>query len=279
VKLTPRLALGGSFNFWRGDWSEDMAASQTGLEPGSEPVFLHTAQDNRVRGNNYSLGLMLTYPRWSVGLVHQGPLSSDFTTTASALGSAAPPPKPVSLTGNLRFPRALAMGGAFRPSPRWTVALDLTWDDWTDAVLEEPSIGRVNFLDELPEDRTATKDTISLNAGAEPLFFGEGFVIPLRFGAAWEPQGARDPYTRDPVNFVLLAVGTGYNTNSLKFDAAFQYRWARYHSRASLALSPPHAELRMAVGERDSKEGRLKLSLILRIPDPDKLRHVFGKIF
>jgi long-subunit fatty acid transport protein len=279
VKLTPRLALGGSFNFWRGDWSEDASASQTGLAPGSEPVFLQVAEDNRVRGTSYSLGLMLTYPRWSVGLVHQGPLSSDITNTVSALGSGAPAPEPVTETGHLRFPRALAAGGAFRPSPRWTVALDLTWDDWTDAVLEDAEGGRVNFLDGLPEDRTRTKDTISVNAGAEHLFFGEGFVIPLRFGAAWEPQGARDPYTRDPVNFALLAVGTGYNTNSLKFDAAFQYRWAHYRSGASFDLAPANAELPVAVGERDSKEWRLKLSLILRITDTDKLRRVFGKVF
>ena len=50
--------------------------------------------------------------------------------------------------------------------------------------------------------------------------------MPLRFGVAYEPQGARSPYTRDPVDYTMLAVGTGYNTNSLKFDAAFQYRWA-----------------------------------------------------
>jgi hypothetical protein len=53
--------------------------------------------------------------------------------------------------------------------------------------------------------------------------------VPLRFGVAYEPQGARSPYTRDPVNYTMLAVGTGYNTNSLKFDAAFQYRWASVH--------------------------------------------------
>ena len=32
VKVTPRLALGGSFNFWRGDWTEDNAVSETPLD-------------------------------------------------------------------------------------------------------------------------------------------------------------------------------------------------------------------------------------------------------
>ena len=125
------------------------------------------------------------------------------------------------------------MGAAFRPAALWTVALDLTWDDWTDAILDTPFTGRVNLLDGLPPELSSTRDTLSVNAGAERLFTGEGFVVPLRFGAAWEPQGARDPYTRDPVNFVMLAVGTGYNTNNLKFDAAFQYRWTSFRTGAS----------------------------------------------
>jgi len=104
-------------------------------------------------------------------------------------------------------------------------------------------------------------------------------VVPLRFGAAWEPQGARDPYTRDPVTFVLLALGTGYNTNSLKFDAAFQYRWASYLASGDFGLGSPAPEAPLAVGERTSREWRLKFSLIFRITDTDKLDRTVKKVF
>src|SRR4029450_11084678 len=140
--------------------------------------------------------------------------------------------------------------------------------------------GRLNFFDGLPEDRTSTRNTLSVNAGAEHVFPGEGFVVPLRFGAAWEPQGGRSPYTLDPQNYVMLAIGTGYNTNSLKFDAAFQYRWASYQDGAGAGLGfTPSPELPMAVGERAAREWRLKLSLILRMTDTDKLHRALRKMF
>ena len=160
------------------------------------------------------------------------------------------------------------------------MALDLTWDDWSEATLELPPAGRINFFDGLPPDRTSTRDTLSLNAGAERLFAGEGFVVPLRFGVAWEPQGARNPYTRDPVDYVLLALGTGHNTNSLKFDAAFQYRWASFTTGANLGPDASTSPLLPnAVGERTIHQWRLKLSLILRVTDTDKLRRGARKVF
>jgi hypothetical protein len=160
------------------------------------------------------------------------------------------------------------------------VALDLTWDEWSAAILDTPLSGRVNLFDELPLDQTATRDTLSVNAGAECLFHGEGFVVPLRFGAAWEPQGGRSPYTRDPVDYVMAAAGTGYNTNSLKFDAALQYRWTSFRDGASFELGEPFSPyLPQAVGERHLREWRLKFSLILRVTDTDKLRRTILDIF
>jgi hypothetical protein len=137
----------------------------------------------------------------------------------------------------------------------------------------------VSLFDSLPPDRTSTRDTLTLNAGAERLLAGEGFVVPLRFGFAWEPQGARDPYTRDPVDFVMLALGTGYNTNSLKFDAAFQYRWSSFTTGASLEPGQTSPLLPTAVGERTSRQWRLKLSVIFRVTDTDKLKRGARKVF
>jgi long-subunit fatty acid transport protein len=173
----------------------------------------------------------------------------------------------------------VGIGGAWRPAPRWTVALDLTWEDWTDTILDTPYTGRINLFDGLPPDRSSTRDTLSVSAGAERLFAGDGFIVPLRFGVAWEPQGARDPYTRDPVNFLMLAVGTGYNTNSLKFDAAFQYRWASFMTGADFGTVAHSPLLPSSVGERSTQQWRLKLSLILRVTDTDKLKRTLGKVF
>lgn len=278
VKLTPRLALGATFNFWRGDWTEDDVVGQTPLDGTGLPASLTFSQSTRIRGNNLGFGLMLTYPHWSVGLVQQSPLRSDLHNETSITASGLPAPPALALDGTLRFPRSLGLGGAWRPATRWTVALDLTWDQWSDTVVDTPETAPQNLFDGLPPDRTSTRDTLSVNAGAERLFVGERFVVPLRFGVAWEPQGARSPYTRDPVNFVMFAMGTGYNTNSLKLDAAFQYRWTSFQDGSSFGPPLPSG-LPLAVGERSLREWRLKLSLILRITDTDKLHRTLHKIF
>jgi len=279
IRLSRRVIVGASYNLWRGDWTEDAASSGTLLEAPGGNAFLTTNQANRVRGENLSVGLMLTYPRWSVGVVHQAPLHSDFDASARIISSVSPEVGTQSASGSLQFPRSFGLGGAWRPAERWTVALDLTRDQWTEAILDTPETGRVNFLDGLPPERSSSRDTTTISAGAEHLFFGGGYVIPLRFGAAWEPQGARNPYTRDPVNFTMLALGTGYNTNSLKFDAALQYRWAQFQTGADFGLLEPQPELPMAIGEQESREWRLKFSLILRITDTEKLHRTLGKIF
>jgi hypothetical protein len=282
VKLTPRLALGASYNLWRGRWTEDDAAVEIPLDGGGAPDFFNASASNRVRGDNFSLGLMLTYPRWSVGVLHQTPLRSDYETEVRLTASGAPPSSSGLVEGEIRFPRAWGVGGAWRPAARWTVALDLSWDNWRDAELDTPVTGRVSMFDGLPLDRTSTRDTLSVNAGAEHVFTGEGFLVPLRFGVAWEPQGPRSPYTLDPVSYRMLALGTGYNTNSLKFDAAFQFRWASFRDGANFGApltGSPSPPLPLAVGERSAREWRLKLSLILRMTDTDKLRGTLRKVF
>jgi hypothetical protein len=279
VKLTPRVAVGASLNLWRADWSDDLWSSQSG--PGGEaPLFRRVHQDNRVRGESLSMAVMLTYPRFSVGLLHQSPLHSDYRFASSFESSWTPGVVEEQTDGKVRFARSVGAGGVWRPSPRWTVALDLTWDDWTDTILDTPATGRVNLFDGLPPERSATRDTLAVNGGAECLFHGEGFVVPVRFGAAWEPQGGRSPFTRDPVDYAMLAAGAGYNTNSLKFDAALQYRWTSFRDGATLEVDErPSIELPRAVGERYLREWRLKFSLIVRITDTERLHRTLRRVF
>jgi long-subunit fatty acid transport protein len=280
VKLTSRVAVGASFNLWRGDWTGAVDVVETPLAGPDLPASGSLRETNRVRGESFSLGVLLTYPRWNVGLLYQSPLHSDFSGTAGTVHSGVAPAPPISAAGTLRFPQAIGLGIAWRPAQRWTTALDLTWDDWDAATLDlAGSPAPVNFFDGQPQDRTSTRDTLSVNAGAERLFVGDAFVIPLRFGVGWEPQGARSPYTRDPVDFTMIALGSGYNTNSIKFDAAFQFRWAHYHDGAEFWIHPGDPLLPSAVGDRTVKDWRIKLSVILRLTDTEKLGRTVRKVF
>jgi long-subunit fatty acid transport protein len=277
ARVTGRLSLGGSVNLWRGDWTETSSGSQTPQDGVSPTRFTTTSQTNRVRGTNVSVGLMLTYPRWSVGLLHQTALRSDYSGVASLTSSTVPAPAPIVFDGILLFPRAFGVGAAFRPAPLWTVALDLTRDEWRDAYADV-GFGPESIFDGLPKELTSTRDTVSVNAGAERLFVADGHVIPLRFGVAYEPQGWRSPYTLGSADYVMWAVGTGFNTNSLKLDAGFQLRRASFQDVFVHALdgSPLRPD---AVGERVGTEWRVKVSLILRLQDPGKLGELVKKVF
>jgi hypothetical protein len=278
VKLTRRLAVGTSVNLWRGRWVEYTWISESPLAGGGAPLFADSRETTRLNGVNSSVGLMLTYPRWSVGLLHLSPMKSDISVVADLVSSGAGEAA-AGIDGKVRFANSLGLGTAWRPAAHWTVAADALWDNWRAATIEAPNEPKRNLFDRLPIESTTTRNTISFNTGAERLFVREGYVVPLRFGAAWEPQGQRNPYTRDPINWVMLAAGTGYNTNTLKFDAALQYRWTSYRDGASFDVANSgRADLPTAVGERNLREWRAKVSVIVRISDTDKLRDTLGKI-
>jgi hypothetical protein len=126
-----------------------------------------------------------------------------------------------------------------------------------------------------------------VNVGLEKLFPVKDRYVPLRLGAAYEPQGARDPLLRDDYNHVILAAGTGLNTNSLKFDVAVEYRWGSYlrsqditpvyqvGREADFAL-PPSPE---AQGTSRLQEWRVKVSVIYRVTETEKLRGFLKKVF
>jgi len=290
VRLTNRLSLGASFDLFRGGWEERGNVSE---EPGiaGPPDFVNTVRDNRVDGHNVSFGLLLTYPSLSVGLVYHGALQGDFHEKQSARSSlresvefATPD------TAQLRFPRSIGAGVAWRPRPLLRFALDVTHDEWTD-FLVDPTPGTpgtaVSAVDGLPPGLSATRDTTSVNVGMEKLLSAKGAFVPLRLGAAYEPQGARDPLVRDDFNYFVLAAGTGFNTNSVKLDLAVEYRWGAYDNTQDISPVyqaevpedyglPPLPETRGNVG---IQEWRLKVSLIYRVTNTRSFKDFLKKIF
>ncbi|HEX6738834.1 MAG TPA: outer membrane protein transport protein, partial [Vicinamibacteria bacterium] len=236
LRLTERLSAGASLDFWRGDWTDETVILEE--HPGGATDFASIATSHRVRGHNLNGGLLFTYPRVKVGLVYHRPVDMSYRRGATIQSSVAPRVEADADDARFHFPRSWGAGVAWRPAARWTLAADVTHDRWSDFTVaglpEHPE--PANFFDGESPDRTSTRDTVSLNAGVERLLQGSGFVVPLRLGLAWEPQGFMDPLLRDPVDYVMLAAGTGYNTNSFKFDMAFQLRWTRNRSSETASV-------------------------------------------
>ena len=139
----------------------------------------------------------------------------------------------------MHFPRSLGLGFAWLPKPLLRLALDFTYDEWTQVPARAGTPGSpdrpVSGFDGLPPDLSATRNTVTVNAGLEKLFPVKGQFVPLRLGFTYEPQGARDPLVRDDFDHVILAAGTGINSNSVKFDVALEYRWGAFRNTRNLS--------------------------------------------
>jgi hypothetical protein len=156
------------------------------------------------------------------------------------------------------------------------------WKEWTVSGvpgLDEP----VSFADDRPVATTSTRNTLSLNLGAEWILQRAGFLVPFRVGFAHEPQGQRDPHLYAGHALRVLSVGVGYNTNRFKLDVALQRSWfdvpAAHALTIETLLGLPGTSPFDARGERHERFWRLKLSAILRIADTDKLKRVLGDLF
>ena len=281
LKLTSRAAVGASLDFWRGGWVNRLTLDEEPGEGGPTAFF-----DNRgradLRGHTVKVGLLLTYPSWNAGLVYHWPFWSRFDIRSDVRSTVAPREVAEAHGARFRLPRSVAGGLAWRLAHGWTVSAALTHDQWSDALLDRiPGMpGRVNFFDGLPPALTTTRDTLSVNLGAEHLFVRDGVVVPLRMGLGWEPQGPMHPVVRDPVDYLLVSAGAGYNTNRVKIDAAVQYRRASYRTGTVLSVGTALDDrVPDAVGRAGNHEWRVKVSAIYRIQDTARLREILRRIF
>jgi hypothetical protein len=290
ARLTSRLSLGFSLDLYRGDWED---GGNTSEDPGvvGPTDFSSVRIANSVRGQNLTLGLLLGYPQFRVGMVYHGALLGDYAVSQSVLSSLTDSFEARIEDGTqIHFPRSIGLGVAWLPKPLLRVALDFTYDQWTQfLVLGSPnSPGQpVSGFDGLPPELSATRDTITVNAGIEKLFPVGGQFVPLRFGWSREPQGGRDPLVRDDSNHRILAAGTGLNSNSIKLDVSVEYRWGDFRNTRNLTPVyvvgraadfglPPAPEV---LGTARIQEWRVKVSLIYRITSTDKAKDALKKIF
>jgi hypothetical protein len=290
ARVTSRLSLGWSADFYRGSWEDRANVSE---DPGIlGPTDFYTSRiSNRVGGHSVSLGLLLAYPAVRTGVVYHGALRSDYGVTQSTRSNLTPPFDASFESGTkLHFPQSVGLGFAWLPRPLLRLALDFTYDQWTQfLVLGSPNSpdGPVSGFDGLPPDLSTTRDTVTVNAGLERLFPVNGQFVPLRLGFSHEPQGGRDPLVRDDADQMVVAAGTGLNSNSVKLDLSVEYRWGSFRNTRS--LSPVYLvgraqdfDLPLAPeveGFIRIQEWRVKISLIYRVTSPEKVKDVVKKIF
>ena len=292
VRVTSRLSVGWSTDFYRGEWENRQNVSE---DPGvlGSTDFIAFRETDKIGDHTLNVGILLAYPSVRVGVVYHGAFRSVFEATNSTRSNLS---EPIEASvgrddgAELRFPRSIGVGVAWLPRPLVRLALDATYDEWTQFLVKVSQPGAPDLVqsgfDGLPPELSATRNTVTLNAGLERLFPVRGRYVPLRMGIIHEPQGERDPWLRQNSSQMVLTAVTGLNSNSFKLDIAVEHRWGDLHksdnlSPVYLAGSAPAFDLPPspeAEGVARIQEWRLKTSLIYRITNTQKITEGLRKV-
>lgn len=263
-ECSQRILLGVTFNQWRGRWDLDTGSSQTS---GSDAIALQLHQSNRLDGQNFTMGLLWRWPRWSLGLVHDTNFHAQYTfdTQASTAGSKANSSALGATTG-LHWPGSTGLGLAFRPTDTLLITGDLQRTPWSQArfMTGNQGLDGRNFFD--LTSNGASEDATVVRLGTEKLWLSPGgLLIPFRLGFCREPQPLVDPVTGEQRIMYGATAGSGFKWSHYTLDLAYRYAWARRQASQFLDLNQLVAGTHtISVGTERTVEQRLEMSFIMQ---------------
>ncbi|MBW2148039.1 MAG: outer membrane protein transport protein [Deltaproteobacteria bacterium] len=238
VQLTPTLSLGLTLNIWTGElgydngWEERITSISRGLV-GDTLVETHLEQFNRFSnfsGVNANFGFLWDItPMITVGGVFKAPFRAhverEFTIKSRQFIPSLGREFSQTLRGQedvkMDMPMSYGLGVALRLSDAFTVSLDITRTEWSDALLINEEGEKTSLVDGLPEEESDVDATHQVRAGMEYLFILPKTVIPVRAGVFYDPEPAHG----SPEDFYGFSLGTGVIIGRFVLDAAYVFRW------------------------------------------------------
>lgn len=284
VELTRRTLIGLSVNRWKGDWSFSSSNERYPYDDPSSVQNFTYRQTNTFEGTNFDLGLLLRYPTFNVGVRYSTAFDADYSFRAQGPDSESTE-LPTGLDTTLHWPQRLNIGVAYKPSDRWTVALDWGRSDWSDLTFDLPTDSgydvTINFFDLQRSGMTTTGVTEDWRLGAEVLFFAGEAVFPVRFGLFQEPQPTSDFITGENVEWQGLSVGTGFKYHGIAFDLAAHYKVSDTSvSRFFLYEEPGESDISPnSVGTLEREEFSVFASVIFQFGKGTWLGHAWDSVF
>jgi len=177
-------------------------------------------------GVNANLGFLWCFNKITLGGVIKTPFTADLTHESSWYylenpGSNSPDPIVLTYDEKLDMPVSYGIGVAYRFSDSLTASMDIYRTEWDDFILTDHMGERYSAITQKPADESKSDPTNQVRIGAEYLFIGQKYVLPLRGGIFYDPA----PAEGSPDDFYGFAVGSGIVVNRFMFDAAYQYRF------------------------------------------------------
>jgi len=233
LQVTPKISLGMTLNFWEdglyeNQWETENINTWTGISDGvvfNEKTIDHSK--NEFSGFNYNLGFLWTMSyRITLGFVFKAPFTADLKRYGEEFDFIDDMEAPVYFEESsedieLDMPMSYGVGLSYRFSDELTAALDIYRTEWDDFILTDENGNKSSPISLLSENESDIQPTTQIRFGAEYLFIGDRYIIPVRGGCFYDPAPAEGA----PDDYYGFSVGSGFARGKIVFDLAYQYRF------------------------------------------------------
>ena len=238
IQVLPKLSFGFTLNLWE-DWLGDNGWEQINKEIGTGfhiPTATAFTFDSFSRdcysfsGFNANIGILWNITgKLTMGAVFKTPFTADLeheSLFTYSIRSAVPALNSDYSGGftkdeELDMPMSYGIGFAYRFSDELTVAADVYRTEWQDFILTDSEGNETSPISGAKKNESDIDPTHQVRIGAEYLFIGKKYVVPLRGGVFYDPA----PAEGNPDNYFGLSLGSGIAVGRFIFDIAYQFRF------------------------------------------------------
>ncbi len=242
IQATPYLSLGMTLNFWgdyisKSGWKKESNIHSKGyldFGGGHGADFNYTyykKENSSFEGFNLNLGFLWNAtPRLTIGAVFKTPFTAEIDFDAIEQTDWTFPDFPEqnltffsqqSENQKMDMPMSFGIGFSYRFSDNLTVSADIYRTEWDDFVLKDSKGKKKNPITGKNADESWLDPTRQFRMGAEYLFIGDEYVVPLRAGIFYDPA----PAVNGVDDFFGFSLGSGIVFERFVFDIAYQYRF------------------------------------------------------
>lgn len=254
VELSDRLSIGLAVNFWHSTpFSTNSWSQESHFFEHAENKFgeQDTTVDARTEyedfeGTNFAIGALLRLTEhFQVGLRFDTEFTgkAEYTRTEDreVVGGFRGAPTIDEESREVWFPSTLAIGGAYRPGDKLTVAFDVSFTDYDDFYVETAEGEKISLVDNRnlnSPGATNFQTAVTVRLGAEYVFVPEhpseelDRLWSLRGGLFFDQEPASGspnlitPGDGKPDDFYGIALGLGLLVkNRINIDLAYQFRY------------------------------------------------------
>ena len=234
AQITPTFSAGVTLNYWgdflnESQWEQKYDVRGNINLGGVQGTALYNLKEEfDFSGWNANLGFLWRINEtWTIGGVFKTPFTADIdhTTRYSTVISTPQGDQSVDSVDiyheELDMPMSYGVGIACRLSDSFTVAADVYRTHWDDFEYKDYQGRKTSPITGKPLNETDIDPTTWFRLGAEYLFIGDEFVVPLRCGVFYDPA----PSEGSPDDYYGFSLGSGLAYKGFIFDIAYQYRF------------------------------------------------------